>query len=42
MRFLLAAVAAFFLTLSTHLHFAGADTFSQRFEKGSQDFAAQV
>ena len=42
MRFLLAAIAAFFLTLLTQLPFADADTFSKRFEKGSQDFGAQV
>ena len=42
MRFLLAVATAFFLLLSTHTFTAEADTFSQRFEKGSSDFGAQV
>ena len=42
MRFLIVVGAVFFLTLSTHLTFAGAETFSKRFEKGSSDFGAQV
>ena len=42
MRLLLAVVTAFFLFLSTQTFNAEADTFSQRFEKGSSDFGAQV
>jgi len=42
MRFLLAVATAFCLLLSTHTFTAEADTFSQRFEKGSSDFGAQV
>jgi len=42
MRFLLFAAAVFFLTFSTDLPFADAETFSKRFEKGSSDFGAQV
>jgi hypothetical protein len=41
MRFLLAVVMAFCLLLSTHTFTAEADTFSQRFEKGSSDFGGQ-
>ena len=42
MRFLLAVATAFCLLLSMHTFTAEADTFSQRFEKGSSDFGAQV
>ena len=42
MRFLLAVATAFCLLLSMHTFNAEADTFSQRFEKGSSDFGAQV
>ena len=42
MRFLLAFATVFCLLLSTHTFPAEADTFSQRFEKGSSDFGAQV
>ena len=42
MRFLLAFATVFCLLLSTHTFTAEADTFSQRFEKGSSDFGAQV
>ncbi|MZG53189.1 MAG: acyloxyacyl hydrolase [Nitrospinae bacterium] len=42
MRFLLGAVTALFLTFSTFSSPADAETFSQRFEKGSHDFGAQA
>ena len=42
MRFLLAVATAFCVLLSMHTFTAEADTFSQRFEKGSSDFGAQV
>jgi len=41
MRFLFAVATAFCLLLSTQTFAAEADTFSQRFEKGSSDFGAQ-
>ena len=41
MRFLLTVATAFCLLLSTQTFTAEADTFSQRFEKGSSDFGGQ-
>ena len=41
-RFLVGSVTFIFLTFSNFTHLVDAETFSQRFEKGSQDFGAQV
>ena len=41
-RFLVGFVTFISLTFSTFIHLVDAETFSQRFEKGSQDFGAQV
>ena len=41
-RFLVGFATFIFLTFTTFTHLVDAETFSQRFEKGSQDFGAQV